>query len=167
MDLVSGSVEHVVSSCCFFWRSSAQFRLVHNTRFAPCHLQIYLSCLDALLHADDASELPAFAAARANLRCAMVDLDFAALSAMPSQLTGHWADTFSALTSRDPAFAQAFTRSLEGSGPLPHALAALKEAIASLQAAGFQAPTWNAVLSAVPSAAPEATPPILYAGGSA
>ena len=75
-----------------------------------------------------------------------------------------WADALPALASRDPAFAQALTRSLEGPGPLPPALAALKEATASLQAAGFQAPTWDAVLSAVPPAAPEDDPADLTRG---
>ena len=133
--------------------------------YAAGHDAAVLSCLDALLHADDASGLPALAAARAQLalRHGGLGLRSAERHAIAAYWAS-WADALPALASRDPAFAQALTRSLEDPGPLPHALAALKEASASLQAAGFQAPTWDAVLSAVPPAAPEDDPADLTRG---
>eukprot|EP00439_Symbiodinium_sp_Y106_P022490 s283_g2.t1 len=108
---------------------------------------------------------PALAAARAQLA-----LRFGGLGLRSAErhavavYWASWADALPALARRDRAFAQALTRSLDGPGPLPHALAASKDAAASLQAAGFQAPTWEAVLSEVPLVSPEDDPADLTRG---
>ena len=108
--------------------------------YAAGHDAAVLSCLDALLHADNASGLPALAAACAQLalRHGGLGLRSAERHAVVASWAS-WADALPALASRDRAFAQALTRSVEvwavASRP-----AALTDATVSLQAAGFQAP---------------------------
>eukprot|EP00439_Symbiodinium_sp_Y106_P027249 s3970_g3.t1 len=101
-------------------------------------------CLDALLHADTASGLPALAAAPAQLalRFGGLGLRSAERHAVAAYWAS-WADALLALARRDRAFAQALTRSLDGPGPLPHALAALKDAAAL--ARGWQRPASRTV----------------------
>ena len=110
--------------------------------YAAGHDAAVFSCLDALLHADDASGLPVLAAARAQLalRHGGLELRSAERHAVAAYWAS-WADALPALASRDPAFAQALTRSLEGSGMLCFRRCPLQRL--------------------------RTTPPILHAGGSA
>ena len=82
--------------CC----SLSALPLVHNTRFAPCHLQIHGRTPLGMMLLSSAVWMPCcmpmmlpgcqfWPPHGPNLRCAMADLNFAALSAMPSRLTGH------------------------------------------------------------------------------
>ena len=114
--------------------------------YAAGHDAAILSCLDSLLHADTASGLPALAAARAQLalRHGGLGLRSAERHAVAA-FWASWANALPALSRRDRAFVQALACSLDGPGPLPHALAALKDATTSLQA-----PAWDALLSAGP-----------------
>ena len=132
--------------------------------YAAGHDAAILSCLDSLLHADTASGLPALAAACAQLalRNGGLGLRSAERHAVAA-FWASWADALPALARRDRASAQALACSLDGPGPLPHALAALKDATASLQATG-QAPTWDALLSAVPPVSREDDPADLTRG---
>ena len=87
---------------------------VHSLRgrtraYAAGHDAAVLCCVDALLHADTASGLPALAAARAQL--ALRFGGFGLRSAEHHAVAAYWA-FWAALARRDRAFAQALARSL-------------------------------------------------------
>ena len=133
---------------------------LESTRgYAAGHDGAVLRCLSALLFADEASQLPEPAQARAQLALRHGGLGLrSATRHAPAAYWASWADALRAIARRDPDFAREVAGSLASDRPLPPALQSARDARDSLSAVGFEPPAWAELLRAQVQALPEDDP---------
>ena len=154
--LHDAQVAWLLLSCCAAPRAQYALRtlpLDSTHGYAAGHDGAVLRCLAALLFADEGSQLPVHAQARAQLALRHGGLGLrSATRHAPAAYWASWADALRAIARRDPDFAHEVAGSLASDRPLPLALQSARDACASLSAIGFEPPAWAELLYAqVPS----------------
>ena len=154
--LHDAQVAWLLLSCCAAPRAQYALRtlpLDSTHGYAAGHDGAVLRCLAALLFADEGSQLPVHAQARAQLALRHGGLGLrSATRHAPAAYWASWADALRAIARRDPDFAHEVAGSLASDRPLPLALQSARDACAFLSAIGFEPPAWAELLHAqVPS----------------